>query len=139
MNVRRVAGFTLFVLNAAVVGSLFAQGGRGRLYNPSTETTVQGQVSRVDSVTGRHGWSGIHLTVEARDVKYDVHVGPAAYVEQHGFKFTAGDQVDIVGSEVTYNGAKSLIAREIKKDGKTLVLRDKQGFPQWAGGRAAGN
>lgn len=137
MNVRRVAVFTLFLLNAATVSSLLAQGGGGRLYNVSTETTVQGTVLTVDTVTGRRGWSGIHLAVESKEMKYDVHVGPAAYVEQHGFNFAAGDQVEIFGSEITYNGAKTLIAREIKKGGKTLVLRDKQGFPVWSGGPEA--
>jgi hypothetical protein len=139
MNVRRVVRFTLFILNAAMASTLFAQGGGGRLYNPSTETTVQGKVSTVDAVTGRRGWSGIHLTVESKDTKYNVHVGPATFVEQHGFKFAVGDHVDILGSEVIYNGAKSLIAREIKKDGKPLVLRDKQGFPVWSGAGATGN
>ena len=134
MNVRRAGRFTLLILNVAMVNSLFAQGGGGRLYNPS----VQGKVSKVDAVTGRRGWSGIHLTVESKDVKYDVHVGPAAYVEQSGFTFAVGDRVDILGSEVMYNGSESLIAREIKKNDKTLVLRNKQSFPMWSGAGAAG-
>jgi hypothetical protein len=138
MNVRRLAAFTIFVLNAAIVSSLFAQGGRGgRFYNPSTEITVQGKVAAIDSVNGRRGWNGIHLTVESEGVKYDVHLGPAAYVERNGFTFAAGDQVEIVGSEVVYNGTKALIAREIEKGEKKLTLRDKQGFPLWSGGPPA--
>jgi hypothetical protein len=130
MNVRRLSPFTIFVLNAVIVSSLLAQGGRGgRLYNPSTEITVQGNVTTVDSVTGRRGWNGIHLTVESEGVKCDVHVGPVAYIERNGFTFAPGDQVEVVASEVAYNGTKALIAREIKKDEKKLALRDKQGFP----------
>jgi len=66
-------------------------------------------------------------------------VGQTTYVESHGFKFAVGDQLQVIGSEVTSSGAKSLIAREISRDGKTLVLRDKQGFPVWSGAGAASN
>ena len=138
MNVRRLAAFTIFALNTAIVSSLLAQGGRGgRLYNPSTEITVQGKVTTIDTMTGRRGWNGIHLAVQSEEAKYHIHVGPAAYIERNGFTFAAGDQVEIVGSEVVYNGTKALIAREIKKDEKTLQLRDKQGFPVWSGGPPA--
>lgn len=138
MNVRRSVAFAMFMLNAAIVSSLLAQGGQGRrLYNPSTEITVRGRVTTIDSATGRRGWSGIHLAVESQGVKHDVHIGPSAYLERNGFTFAVGDQVEIVGSEVPYNGTKALLAREIKRDGKTLALRDKQGFPLWSGGRAA--
>lgn len=135
MNVRRLVTYTVLALNVALASSLLAQGGQGgRLYNSSTEITVRGNVTRIDTVTGRQGWNGIHLTVESEGVKYDVHVGPAPYVERNGFTFATGDQVAIIGSEVVYNGTKALIAREIKKDEKTLALRDKQGFPLWSGG-----
>lgn len=138
MNVQRFAAFTMFVLNAVIVSSVLAQGGRGhRLYNPATETTVQGKVMTVDSVPGRRGWNGIHLAVESEGVKYDVHLGPAAYVEQNGFTFAAGDQIKIVGSEVVYNGKKALIAREIDKNERKLPLRDREGFPLWSGGPPA--
>ena len=134
MNIRKLAVFAVVVLNAAIISSLLAQGGRaGRLYDPSTESTVQGKVTKVDAVTGQRGWSGIHLIVASQGQQYEVHVGPAAYVERNGFAFSVGDSLDIVGSEVLYNGAKAVIAREIKKNGKTLALRDKQGFPMWSG------
>lgn len=136
MNVRRFATFTVLVLNTLIVSSLFAQGGRGaRLYDPSTEATVQGKITAVTSSTGRAGWKGIHLKVESQGQQYDVHVGPAAYIEKNGFTYAVGDEVEIVGSEVTYNGAKALIAREMTSGGKTLPLRDKQGVPLWSGGR----
>lgn len=139
MTVQTLRRITLFVLNVTMAASLLAQGGRGRLYNPSTETTVQGRVLTVDSVGGRRGWSGIHLTLESKDVKYDVHVGPKTYVDGHGFKFAVGDQLQVVGSEVASGETKSLIAREIEKEGKTLVLRDKQGFPVWSRAGAPSN
>lgn len=134
MKATRLAAFTMFALSAALASSLLAQGGRsGRLYDPSTEKTVQGKVTKVAPVASQRGWSGIHLIVESQDQQYEVHAGPEPYLQQKGFTFAVGDQVEIVGSEILYNGAKTLIAREIKKDGKTLMLRNQQGVPMWSG------
>ncbi len=136
MIFRKLGILTAIVFITSVLGTVPAHGQRGsRLYNPSTETTVQGSVTAVNNVTGRRGWNGVHLTVQVAGENYDVHVGPAAYVESKGFKFAEGDQVEVVGSKVEMKGAPALIAREITKDGKVLSLRDKQGFPLWSGGR----
>ena len=135
MHFRKLGILTAIIFTVAITGSVLAQG-QGRLYNPSTETTLQGSVTSVNTVTGRRGgWNGVHLTVQASDKKYDVHLGPAAFVANSGFTFSEGDQVEVVGSKVEFNGATSLIARQITKDGKVLALRDKQGFPLWSRGR----
>ena len=136
MNFRRLGILIASVFTAAVLGGVLAYGQMGpRHYDPSTETTVQGSVTAVNTVTGMRRWTGLHLTVQSADKKYDVHVGPSTYVDSSGFKFAEGDQVEVVGSKVDVNGAPALIAREIRKDGKVLSLRDKQGFPLWSGGR----
>ena len=80
----------------------------------------------------------MHLTVQAAEGNYDVHVGPADYVTQQGFSFAAGDQVEIVGSKVELNGTMAVIAREVRKGDKVLSLRDKQGIPLWSRGRRTG-
>ncbi|HEV2133986.1 MAG TPA: hypothetical protein VGR47_06955 [Terracidiphilus sp.] len=135
MNFRRL-GFFAAILTTVFVGfSLLAQGQGGpRLYDPSMESTLQGSVTAVNTVTGRHGWNGIHFTLQSSGQSYDVHVGPSAYLERHGFVFAEGDQVEVVGSKVDMSGTATLIAREIKKDGKILTLRDRQGIPLWSGG-----
>ena len=114
----------------------FAQRG-ARNYDPGTETTVKGTVEQVKQVTGRHGWNGTHLVLKAEGETLDVHVGPSSYVASQGFSFAQGDEVEVLGSKGKLGGSGALIAREIKKGDKTLVLRDAQGVPQWAGGRRA--
>lgn len=104
-------------------------------YDPKTETTIQATVEEVKQVTGKRGWNGTHLMVKTETGPLDVHVGPAAYVTSQQFSFAKGDQIEVTGSKVKLQDADVLLAREIKKDGKTLVLRDAQGFPKWAGGR----
>jgi hypothetical protein len=109
------------------------QGQRGRRYDPSTETTMKGTVAAVTQQAGRNGWNGTHLTLKTDDTAIQVHVGPSAYLEQQHFTFANGDQIEVTGSKVKMGGQDVLIAREIKKDGKVLKLRDAQGIPLWAG------
>ena len=54
---------------------------------------------------------------------------------QSGFTFAKGDQIEVVGSRVKFGDADVLLAREVQKDGKTLVLRDANGIPKWSRAR----
>ena len=104
-----------------------------RLYDPSTEVTVKGTVEKVTEITGKQGWSGIHLTLKTDDHSYDVHVGPSDYVSKNGFTFSVGDHIAVTGSKLT--GTDTIIAREITMDGKVLNLRNTAGIPNWSGGQ----
>ncbi len=66
---------------------------------------------------------------------FDAHLGPTRFLEKNKFIFAKGDQVEIIGSKVEMDGADALLAREVKKGGKTLTLRNAQGVPAWSGGR----
>lgn len=133
MNFRKL-GFIAAILFTAGIGfSLLAQAQRGpRIYDASTVTTVHGTVTAVNTITGRRGFSGVHLTLQSGDQKSEVHIGPSYYVSSKGFAFANGDQVEVTGSKVNLNGADTLIAREVTKDGKVLTLRDEHGFPLWS-------
>jgi len=133
MSFRKLGFIAAIVFTAGIGFSLFAPAQRGgRIYDASTETTVHGTVTAVNTVTGRRGWNGVHLIVQSGDEKSEVHIGPSTYISSKGFTFAKGDQIEVVGSKVTLNGANTLIAREITKEGKVLTLRDKQGFPLWS-------
>jgi hypothetical protein len=56
-------------------------------------------------------------------------------VTQSGFSFAKGDQIEVLGSRVRVGATDALLAREVQKDGKTLVLRDANGIPKWSRGR----
>jgi DNA polymerase III alpha subunit len=104
-------------------------------YDPKTETVITGTVQQVTQQTGKRGWNGTHLTVQTDSGAIRVHLGPSNYLAKQQFSFGAGDQLSITGSKVTMQGTEVLIAREIKKGDKTLVLRNAQGIPNWSGGR----
>jgi hypothetical protein len=110
-------------------------GKRARMYNPANETTVNGTVEEVKIVTGRRGWNGTHLTLKAENKTFDVHLGPTSFLKEQGFNLAKGDEIEVTGATTESGGSEALIAREVKKGGKTLVLRDAQGIPKWSGGR----
>ncbi len=129
------AFLTMFLAMPWVVAQTRGSGSGMHNYNPKTETTVIGTVEQVKQVAGRHGWNGTHLVLKAESGTLDVHVGPETYVASQGFSVAAGDKIEVLGSKVTVSGSDALIAREIKKADKTLMLRNAAGVPQWAGGR----
>lgn len=134
----------LLALMAVTFGLAFpatalAQGqGRGMgmpNYNPQTEVSVKGTVEDVQQQQGRHGWMGTHLLLKTDSGTMDVHVGPSAYITENHFSFAKGDAIEVIGSKVTIQDKEALLARQIVKEGKTLVLRNAQGIPEWSGGR----
>ena len=115
----------------------FAQGQAGQRkgvprYDAATEATVTGIVREVKQVTGYPRWNGTHLTLDTDAGTFDVHVGPSAFLAEKGFALAMGDQIEVTGSKVKYGAADALIAREVKKGGKVLTLRDAKGFPVWS-------
>ena len=134
----------LMALMAVTFGLAFpatalAQGqGRGMgmpNYNPQTEVTVKGTVEDVQQQQGRHGWMGTHMLLKTDSGTMDVHVGPSDFVTKNNFSFAKGDAIEVIGSKVTIQDKEALLARQIVKEGKTLVLRNVQGIPEWSGGR----
>jgi hypothetical protein len=110
------------------------QGG-ARHYNPATEVREKGTVEDVRQAVGDRGWSGTHILLKTDKEDLDVHLGPTAFVTQSGFNFAKGDQIEVLGSRVRVGATDALLAREVAKDGKTLVLRDASGIPKWSRGR----
>ena len=117
MNFLKMGRLAAIVTSATVAYLMFAQAGQGsRIYDPSTEDTLQGTVSEVTTITGRGGWNGVHFTLKTPYRAYDVHVGPSEYVSQSGFTLSEGDPVQVVGSRVVVDGAKALICARDQKE-----------------------
>ncbi|MGB6947222.1 MAG: hypothetical protein WBE37_32785 [Bryobacteraceae bacterium] len=99
-------------------------------YDVSTETTITGTVQ--DVLRPQHGrMMATHLTVNTTTETIEVHLGPSDFIANAGFSFAKGDSVRVLGSIVMMDAGEFLIAREVTKDGKTLILRDKMGQPLW--------
>lgn len=125
----------IFSAVTLIAASAFGQGmGHRRMfYNQSTVTTISGTIQSVDTLTGRRGnFQLIQLTVQDSTGTFAVNIGPAFYLEQQKISFKVGDQVEVTGSEMQFNGNDVIIAADIKEGGKTIKLRDDTGRPVWA-------
>ncbi|PLX83231.1 MAG: DNA-binding protein [Desulfuromonas sp.] len=108
----------------------------GRNYDPAAEQSLQGTVMRLDRSAPVRGMAdGLHLILKTRDGQVSVHLGPVWFLERQDFSLEEGSSVEVVGSRVIFDGASVLIARQVKKADKVLVLRDGEGFPRWSGWR----
>ncbi len=105
----------------------------GQRFDDKTVETLTGQVTHVDRVEHGSGIKGLHLLVKTGQESVLVMLGPEGYVSGQGFSFKAGDKVTVEGSRVQWAGKPAIVAREVTVSGKKLVLRDKSGFPRWAG------
>ena len=141
----KIMGLMVMCIVLALVCPVLAQpqsgGGRGmgpQLYNPQTVTTVAGQVESLENLPpmGPGGGRGMmHLTASLKTDQgsITIHLGPAWYLEQQQLALKIGDALEVTGSKVTLNQKPTIIAKELRVNGKTLKLRDEQGFPLWRG------
>lgn len=120
-----------------VAGIAYAQRRRGQIsgmprYDTAREVTLKGIITKVETHMGRMGWDGTHLVVRFETEILTVHVGPSSYLAQQGFSFAVGEQIEVTGARISFEGSDVLIAREIKKGETTLTLRNSQGIPGWS-------
>ncbi|GAB4330787.1 MAG: hypothetical protein Kow0099_01590 [Candidatus Abyssubacteria bacterium] len=107
-----------------------------RMYNPDTVETISGQVLEVEYISPMRGMrQGVHLELKYDDETIPIHLGPRWFIENQEIQIEKGDEITVTGSRVTFNEKPAIIAAEVKKGEDTLVLRDEEGFPVWAGWR----
>lgn len=120
-----------------IASSMYGQRGRMMMgpYDSKAEITMYGTVQKLDQFEhSKMPGVGIYLAIKNGKETTEVHLGPAAFVEK-SMTFKEGDTIEVVGSKATMMGRTIFLAREIKKDGKVLKLRDENGIPLWPGMR----
>lgn len=136
----------VFVLTASLaVAGPGRWGGRGSggwgmgtpyqgMYNPAAQETIAGEVVGIEkTVPMRRMNEGLAALVKTEKETVTVHLGPTWYLERLDEKIAKGDQVEIKGVRTTVAGKPVILAAEVKKGDKVLVLRDAAGVPVWAG------
>jgi len=101
----------------------------------STENRADGKRrSRIGGQDHRPG-SGLrgepHLKTGPETIL--VYLGPGWFLEKQDLTFAPKDEVEITGSQITFQGKPTIIAAQVKKGDKSLRLRDPAGIPAWAG------
>ena len=137
-----VAGFFPVIAQAqpgsGPAGGWGAGSAYNRQYNPATVVTLSGTVTTVDRfAASRNGTSGIHVVLKTGDETVPVHLGPAWFVENQDAQLQVGDEIEVTGSRITFDGRPAILAAEVKRGGDVLRLRERDGFPAWHGWRRA--
>ena len=149
MKTKRIAGLMIvmvFLLTASLaLAGPGKWGGRGSggwgmgtpyqgMYNPANVETLAGEgVGIEQTVPMKRMNQGIALVVKTEKETVTVHLGPSWYMERLDTKVVKGDRVEIKGVRTTYWGKPVIIAAEVKKGDKVLVLRNASGVPVWSG------
>jgi len=102
-------------------------------YDPATEATFKGTVEEVkDRVCPVSGGMGSHLILRLAGGKtIEVHLATTEFMKAYELVFKNGDEVEVKGSKVTFEGVETIFAREIKRGEEIVVFRDKEGKPAW--------
>jgi hypothetical protein len=102
-------------------------------YNSATESVFKGTVQEVrDRECPVSGGLGSHVILKLDDGStIEVHLATTKFVKTYDLTFKVGDQVEVTGSKVQFEGVDTIFAREVKRGDDVFVFRDKDGKPVW--------
>jgi hypothetical protein len=103
------------------------------IYNPIKEKAMKGKIEEL-YVTGETNNLEAQVQTGANE-RVRVQLGPEWFLRN---RIRVGDEIEIRGSDVDFNGGQMLLVREMRnlRNKEELKLRNKQGFPEWAGEEA---
>lgn len=110
-------------------------------YDAGTTIDVMVIVTDIKDVAPGNPLHGAHLVVRPESSKagsesLDVYLAPADYLKDMDCHFAKGDRVQVKGSKIKFNGASTVLAREVRMESNTLYLRDDHGVPYWTAGKS---
>lgn len=102
-------------------------------YNLATEAVFKGTVQEVrDRQCPVSGGMGSHVILKLEDgTTIEVHLASTKFVKEYDLTFNVGDQLEVTGSKVVFEGVDTIFAREVKRGNDVYVFRDKAGKPVW--------
>jgi hypothetical protein len=105
-----------------------------RLYDPTREQTISGQVTSLETAPPLPDMApGMQMLMQTEDGQaIRVHTGPAWYLERQDGMLQENTRVQVTGVLTEVEGQPVLIAREVRFNGQVLTLRDAQGLPMWS-------
>jgi hypothetical protein len=131
MRMLKILAVVAFVLAVVLI---LGNGPKQRApkYNAATEVKVQGVVQEVREFwCPVNGDEGTHLMLKTDAGILEVHVAPRRFLQGNGVSFGKGDQIEVVGSMVIYEGHDAMIARKITRGDQTFAFRQPNGRPLW--------
>ena len=105
---------------------------RAPAYDSSDEASVQGIVQDVQQFyCPISGEQGTHLILKTENGTVQVHVAPTRFLRSNNLSFSRGDELQVVGSRIMYQGHEAMIARSTTRKGQTVAFRKPNGRPLW--------
>jgi hypothetical protein len=100
------------------------------IYNPVKEKAMKGKIEEL-YVTGEALYLEAQVRVKENE-RVRVQLGPEWFLRN---RVRVGDEIEVRGSDADFDGGRMLLVREMKnlRNKEELKLRNRQGFPQWAG------
>ena len=106
-------------------------------YDASREVSVQGTVMSYAENSSSAPF-GPHVTLQTSSGVLDVHLGSAQLLESNHFTLAAGDEIRVIGENVTLRTGPQFLARLVQKGNQALALRSASGFPLRPAGKSSG-
>jgi DNA/RNA endonuclease YhcR with UshA esterase domain len=101
-------------------------------YDLSKQVTTRGTVQEVRNYQCPvSGTVGTHITLKQDAGTIEVHLAPATFLNKYEIEIKKGDQVEVLGARITFEGKPALIARVVSEDKITYAFRDSSGKPLW--------
>ena len=102
-------------------------------YDPKAEATFKGTVVEVrDRECPVSGGMGSHVILKLSDGNtIEVHLATTKFVKTYELVFEKGDQLEVIGTKVKFEGVDTIFAREVHRGQDTFLFRDKDGKPIW--------
>ena len=101
-------------------------------YDTAQQQTVTGIVEAVTQYRCPvSGTVGTHITVKLTTGTIEVHLAPAKFLKDYEILINKGDEVEIRGAKIIFEGKPSLIAKTVTVDRTTFQFRDNNGKPLW--------
>ena len=102
-------------------------------YDSKAEATFKGTVVEVrDRQCPVSGGMGSHVILKLSDgTTIEVHLATTKFVKTYELVFEKGDQLEVIGTKVKFEGVDTIFAREVHRGQDTFLFRDKDGKPIW--------
>ncbi len=99
-----------------------------RAYDVSREVSLQGAVVSFEENSSTAPL-GPHVVIQTASGQVDVHLGDSRLLKANHLTLAAGDNVRVVGENVTHGTSTQFFARFIQKGNQSLTVRSARGFP----------
>lgn len=102
-------------------------------YNTAAEAVYKGTIEDMrDRQCPVSGGVGSHIILKMEDGStIEIHLATAEFTRMVEMNIHKGDEIEVTGWKLEFEGVQTIFAREVKHGNETYVFRAKDGTPAW--------